>query len=162
MNIGTVHSVKGTGKGLTWIPVVCNTVDYPGRCFPSTSWSANSTSSGYAIYETVEWEAAINTGVYKDWDKTISGFNSTNSNGTYKYPSLHEEATAPDPLLFLPAAGYRNFNNATMRYTDPYGLYWSSNVCGKLASYLYFDVSRVGPYFCDARALGLSIRCVAE
>jgi uncharacterized protein (TIGR02145 family) len=59
----TTNNVSGTptGKGLTWVPVVCNTGDYPGRCFPSTGWTANTTSSGYAIYETAEWEKAITT-----------------------------------------------------------------------------------------------------
>jgi hypothetical protein len=125
---------------------------------------SGTTSSGYAIYETAEWEAAINTGVYKDWDKTTSGFNIKNAdNTTYKYPSLHEEATAPDPLLFLPAAGYRGNDSSTVSNAGDYGRYWSSTVYDTYARYLAFVSVSVGSLYPNSyRAVGFSIRCLVE
>jgi hypothetical protein len=169
----TTNNVSGTltGKGLTWIPVVCNTGDYPGRCFPSADWVKGPDningmySSGYAVYETEEWEAATKSdgvGAYKDWNKTTTDFNSTNSDGTYKYPSLHEETIAPEPLLFLPAAGNLPFFNGPLNSTGLYGFYWSSTVSGTGANVMYFKYNLVDPDSETPRADGCSIRCVAE
>jgi uncharacterized protein (TIGR02145 family) len=45
-------SVSGgvTGKGFTWVPVVCAS----GSCTPNATWSS-STNSGYAVYRTSDW-----------------------------------------------------------------------------------------------------------
>jgi hypothetical protein len=155
------NNVKGTvpsatsNPGLTWVHVVCTYSDTEAdrRCVPDATWSENVTSSGYAIYATVDWEDAITTGVYKDWDMTTNGFSS--------YPSLHSDA-APEPLLFLPAAGYRNLNSSTLEYTGSKVYYWSSAVNSTGAYHLYFTSSYVNPSSNSNRAYGSSIRCVAE
>jgi hypothetical protein len=159
------NETKGNGRGLTWIPVVCNTVDYPGRCVPSTGWTENTTSSGYAIYDTEEWTAATTSGgVYAAWASEISPtattFNDKNGND-YKYPSLHADA-APEPLLFLPAAGYRGSNSGTVNYTGNQGYYWSSTVVDTYSLYLNFNSGYVYPSGGSFRANGYSVRCVAE
>jgi hypothetical protein len=157
---------KLTNKGLTWVPVVCNG-NYPGRCFPSTGWTANTTSSGYAVYEESVWTEATTTGVYSAWAGDIPSSESFNDKEsdvtTYKYPSLHSEAAGvPEPLLFLPAAGYHYHINGTMDDTGNLGTYWSSTVSNKYACYLNFSNVYVGPSYTTARASGFSIRCVVE
>jgi hypothetical protein len=136
-------SVSGTptGKGLTWVPVVCNR-NSSGKCVPSADWRFN-ISSGYAIYETAEW---------------------TNAGDEYKNGniSLHD-LNAPDPLLFIPAAGERNSTDNIVRNTGNFGGYWSSTVDGDTgARSLYFRGANVNPNGSDRRAQGFSIRCVLE
>jgi hypothetical protein len=77
-------------NGLTWVPVSCNcdntTQINVGKCTPNiTSWYH--TATGFAIYPTNVWEAT----------------DAEYRNGT---KSLHLD-DAPEPLLFLPAAGCR-------------------------------------------------------
>jgi hypothetical protein len=152
-----------TGKGLTWVSVVCNRSN-SGRCVPDnadrSSYANQYSGSGHAIYKTAEWEAAINTGVYKDWDKTINGFN-IKVDGNYKYPSLHEESTAPEPLLFLPAAGWRDCQNGNISWMCEKGFYWSSTVNDKNARGIELAKSGVNSSI-SPRAYGFSVRCVAE
>jgi hypothetical protein len=153
---------KHTGKGLTWVPVICTYST--GRCVPNNSWSTGN-SSGYAIYEESVWTDATTTGVYAAWavaSPTTDTFNNQNGDGTYKYPSLHEEATAPEPLLFLPASGLRNDGSGAVGSTGNYGYYWSSTVNGTNAYSLGFNSSAVYPSFNNKRAGGFSIRCVVE
>jgi uncharacterized heparinase superfamily protein len=93
---------------------------------------------GYAVYKTADWVAA-------------TGYN----NGA----GLLYDAAAPEPLLFLPAAGYRTLPDGGIINIIKVGFYWSSTVSGTAAWRLaftdkYVDVSEVG------RALGFSVRCV--
>jgi hypothetical protein len=156
-----------TNEGLTWVPVVCNR-NNSGRCVPDNIWSANTTASGYAIYETAEWDKAITTGgVYAEWaagsSPTTDSFNYKNADGiTYKYPSLHEEDTAPEPLLFLPIAGYRSYSNGTVYDTGGRGKYWSSIVNLWSARYIDFQDEDVYPGSGNPRSYGFSIRCVVK
>ncbi|MCL2596438.1 MAG: hypothetical protein FWD66_02000 [Paludibacter sp.] len=69
--------------------------------------------------------------------------------------------------VFLPAAGYRNYTNASLNSVGTYGYYWSSSVItvaftNTHACYLRFYSSFVYPgYNSNNRALGFSVRCVA-
>jgi hypothetical protein len=168
----TTVSGGNTGKGLTWVPVVCtnSATEADRRCVPNSPWTTNSTSAGYAIYETAEWEKAITTtGVYAEWagnSPTNESFNSTND-GNYKYPSLHSDAAGvPEPLLFLPAAGFRSGGDGIIGDTGVSGYYWSSTVSKPIESFsrvLYFSSNGgVSPNTNSTRATGLSIRCVVE
>jgi hypothetical protein len=134
-----------TGKGLTWVRVKkgfafngtwtdLTDVAYPAS-FPNQG-------SGFAIYSTPDWTAA--TPNYK--------------NGTAK---LYESG-APEPLLFLPTAGYRVFNHGRLAYTGIYTLYWSSTPNGVKVRELNFGSTYVNPTDTYGRAYGASIRCVAE
>ncbi|MDR0685957.1 MAG: fibrobacter succinogenes major paralogous domain-containing protein, partial [Dysgonamonadaceae bacterium] len=116
-----ISGTAGTANnsGLTWVPVVCNGSGASGKCVPSTATSdAENSASGFAIYDTGVWDAAKNTGgVY-------AGFTGNN------FPSgasLHD-TSAPEPLLFLPAAGYRAYttNASTINQSNQRGFYWSS------------------------------------
>jgi len=65
--------------------------------------------------------------------------------------------------VFLPAAGYRSYTNASLRSMGGYGLYWSSSVTSTSASYLYFYNGYVNPgYTIGLLANGQSVRCVSD
>jgi hypothetical protein len=162
-------------SGFTWIPVTCNKNrcdNYPGRCVPDGDWTDyNEILSGYAIYETDVWKAAISdTGVYREWDGTAKDFFDLGF-------SLHYE-NAPEPFLFLPSAGQRFSRDGTVERVGDNGKYWSSTIAQGL---IYSDSERAilldfygrGP--CQTRqrdfrlststgyhSYGYSIRCVKE
>ena len=62
--------------------------------------------------------------------------------------------------LFLPAAGWRNHNFGALNTVGTVGYYWSSTVNGA-ARHLNFNSGSVSMYNTN-RALGFSVRCVAE
>ena len=63
--------------------------------------------------------------------------------------------------LFLPATGYRSFDNGALSNVGTYGYYWSSASNGANASCLFFLSDNF--YMRVAyRATGFSVRCVAE
>jgi len=63
--------------------------------------------------------------------------------------------------LFLPASGYRNFDDGALSNVGTYGYYWSSAPSGVNASCLFFLSDNL--YMRAAyRATGFSVRCVAE
>ena len=66
-----------------------------------------------------------------------------------------------EPKLFLPTAGYREIADGTPSGVGVYGGYWSSTPNSTLANYLHFGSGYfdTGNY---PRALGFSVRCVAE
>jgi hypothetical protein len=132
-------------NGLTWVPVSCSA----GQCQPSTSWG--SSASGYAIYLTTVW----------------SPVSDSYQAGNIGSKSLHD-ADAPEPLLFLPAAGYRVNDNGWLRSVGDSGTYWSSTATvsnnwgyagPSWGMAIYRDQIMTG--FCD-RAWGNSIRCVEK
>jgi hypothetical protein len=122
-------------SNLYWVKVV------DGRA--SLVFTANK-MCGYAIYERLVWEGAA-TG--------------------YKNGSLDLfAAAAPEPLLFLPAAGYRYYDDCIVGgMLHPCGFYWSSSVVGSNAHGFYLYENSV-----DAsaawllRGYGYSVRCIAE
>jgi hypothetical protein len=121
-------------SGLYWVKV------NNGKA--SSSFSSSNALCGYAIYEKLVWEGAA------------AGY----KNGTLDLSA----AAAPEPLLFLPAAGSRYYLDGDMSFVGAYGIYWSSNVSGSRAYIL--DLNASGVYanngtFC---ANGNSVRCIAE
>jgi uncharacterized protein (TIGR02145 family) len=65
-------------------------------------------------------------------------------------------------LLFLPAAGYRNYNNGSANNVGSNGNYWSSSVNSTNAYNMNFNSGNVNPNNNNNRANGFSVRCVAE
>jgi len=67
------------------------------------------------------------------------------------------------PALFLPVAGHRSYYDGMLSYGSTSGFYWSSGTNGSNAYYLLFhaggafEVANGG-----GRAMGFSVRCVAE
>ncbi|MDR1592610.1 MAG: fibrobacter succinogenes major paralogous domain-containing protein [Prevotellaceae bacterium] len=140
-------TLKGSA-GLTWIQVACKN----NRCTPTLLSATDVVSTGYAIYRTSDWENAQKAGnVYSGWDGSTANFTA--------FPSLHAPE-APEPLLFLPAAGYRHHKSGKITNTGAHGDYWSSSVNGKYSHSLYFDGSKTAPNDHSVRANGFNIRCV--
>jgi hypothetical protein len=148
----TTVSGGDTGKGLTWVPVVC-TAGTINKCVPKNTWSQYVNSSGYAIYKTEVWNSAKTSGVYAGWDGTTNGFSS--------YPSLHD-AAAPEPLLFLPIAGSRDYKSGVVTNTSSTGSYCSSSVYNTHVRCLRLSNGNVYPGDYVDPGYGLSVRCVAE
>jgi hypothetical protein len=123
-------------SGITWVYVTEGKV--------GNSWTDNGKTRGYALYRKDVWNAAdIN---YK--------------NGTYSLAN----PDAPNPLMFLPAAGMRNDINCNVENTGLNGRYWSSVVDGDASfsfdvQYQYVGVLNAGHSY---RAFGLSVRCISE
>ena len=67
------------------------------------------------------------------------------------------------PLLFLPAAGYRNYSDGYPYGLGQNGYYWSStpNIITR-AYFLYFSSTSVDPSSYFLKTYGLRVRCVSE
>jgi len=128
-------SVGNSTTGFTWVAVVCAS----GSCSRNNTWTSGSTQAGYAIYLTSVWEngSSWNTGNLLD-------------------------PAAPEPFMFLPAAGYRGDNSGSLASVGSAGYYWSSTVNGVGARALGFTSSTVNSSSNGHRAHGFSVRCVAE
>jgi hypothetical protein len=132
-----------TNMGLTWVRVK------DGKA-SSTSWSYGE-NTGWAVYNTTVWDASA--AAYKN-------------GSTFLYA-----AAAPEPMLFLPAAGFRDPSNGNIA-TGSGGIglggsYWSSSFFTMTSN---LGISGRNFYFADEvagrtyskNASGLSVRCVAE
>ncbi|MDR3327134.1 MAG: fibrobacter succinogenes major paralogous domain-containing protein [Prevotellaceae bacterium] len=125
--------VPNNNPNLTWVPVACGAIS--GNC-KAEVW-AISTRSGYAIYTTADWTA--------------------NSS----YTTDLTNPLAKEPLLFLPAAAFRD-SSGDMDVVGRYGYYWSSTVNSAYSLSLNFSSGVFYPKNNDYRAYGFSLRCVAE
>jgi hypothetical protein len=137
----TDGGVNGTTGSLTnpvvWVPVADGVA--------STSWNSGMLC-GYALYKKSVWEGAL-----AGWSNNAAGQNLT-------------ETAAPDPLMFLPAAGYRPTSTQLFSPWN-YGFYWSSTTSTTdnvsyattfISSNVYADTEDF------YRADGFSVRCVSE
>jgi len=126
---------------------------------------------GYALYNAADWAAATGSGGY------LNGVNWTSTS-----IRLYDDA-APEPLMFLSAAGLRAGSTGAVCNTGYTGSYWSStlsdnNTTRAYAMQLYGTAQIVGGYpLCASFAIesnysnwndancissGRSVRCVAE
>ncbi|MDR1591410.1 MAG: fibrobacter succinogenes major paralogous domain-containing protein [Prevotellaceae bacterium] len=118
---------------LTWVPVAGGKV--------SDSWgSSQGALGGYAVYKKADWDAA---------DVSYTG----------GVADLFETA-APEPVLFLPAAGYRAADIGTFSDLGNIGVYLSSTVSDSRIHSAYITKNFVYPHNNNYRASGLSVRCV--
>ncbi len=124
----------------TWVPVVCSG---SGCTADDASWTIGDTRpagtySGHAVYKKGDWAS------FPDKTGDLSADN------------------APEPFLFLPAAGCRDFGRGTIDLAGSRGFYWSSTVTtGNNASTLDFYRNSVR-HISNERGWGYSVRCVAE
>jgi len=110
-----------------------------GFSFPT----ANQQMNGYALYDKATWDAA--DAAYK--------------NGT----NFLYDSGAPEPLLFLPAAGLRVSATGAVNSVGTYGSYWSSTYLNTTDAYrLNFHGTNVTATSLHNRAFGFSVRCVTE
>ena len=84
-----------------------------------------------------------------EWDAERTSWSSKNSAGAFASP------------LKLPVAGYRDNSNGSLGGVGSHGVYWSSNVNGTFAQYLYFysGNAAMNNYY---RADGNSVRCLKD
>ncbi|MDR1591981.1 MAG: fibrobacter succinogenes major paralogous domain-containing protein [Prevotellaceae bacterium] len=148
LNTGKTTTTRGTNNELTWIPV-------KGGKVTTTNWGETTGNlGGYAVYKASDWTDAttVASGYFYnvDWSTTDK--------------RLHD-AAAPEPLLFLPAAGMRNFSDGIFYYrASSYygGGYWSStthsgnSAYGLLADSRYVNAAYL-LFYCGK---ALSVRCV--
>ncbi|MDR0547540.1 MAG: fibrobacter succinogenes major paralogous domain-containing protein, partial [Dysgonamonadaceae bacterium] len=137
----TSDGTSGTTStsGLVWIPVK--------NGVPSTDWTSGTSDgtsnypdlSGYALYTSDTW------------------------NGIANKTSLIDPED-PEPLMFLPAAGSRNYGYGRMYSAGDYGNYWSSTV-GSISYYgqqVGFNSNYVNMTYGNYRTVGMSVRCISE
>jgi hypothetical protein len=129
-----------TNTGFTWVAVRCGAAVESTCKATNQSWTTAS-PGGYAIYHTHEWNAS---GLTTNSDLLLPG--------------------TPEPLLFLPATGFRSSSN--QGYFVGVGsdaTYWSSTLTGLGSAHkLLFNNTYVGPESSSNRGDGYSVRCVAE
>jgi uncharacterized protein (TIGR02145 family) len=129
---------SGTDNELYWVPVASGKVSF--------YWADNTVGElgGLALYTSSVWTNA---------DLKYTG-------GT---DFLYEE-DAPEPLLFLPAAGIREYNRDSFSKSGSFGYYWSSTVYLTNAISMYFagygNGNSVSPSASAYRTNGCSVRCV--
>jgi uncharacterized protein (TIGR02145 family) len=117
--------------------------------------NADPCPTGYRVPTRTEWVAV-------DTYNTVSR-TGTFASGNTEYGSALHYGTEANPKLFtLPAAGYRSSADGTLSNRGSKGFYWSSTEDGSRAYSLLFDGSNVDPAANYSRALGISLRCIAE
>ena len=136
-NITGLTGFWNTTTGYTWVATRCGAAVGNTCIATNASWTEAS-PGGYAIYYTSDWAA--------------SGY-TTNSNLL--------DPGAPQPLLFLPAAGYRGVGGSVTNVGTG-GIYWSSSISSTNAYLLRFYSTDVYPSYTNNRANGYSVRCVPE
>jgi hypothetical protein len=145
-DVFSISNANGTSPNdfVTWVPVCGG--------FASNVWNAsdNPIIRGYALYRKTVWDAAT--------QNDASGY----FEGTTPNKSL-TDAAAPEPLLFLPAAGQRTTGGlTTLTYVGANGYYWGSQENGVACRALSFASNDVQANFNVNRAVGCSVRCIAE
>ncbi|MDR1526601.1 MAG: hypothetical protein LBS46_02885 [Dysgonamonadaceae bacterium] len=141
---GTTWYVPANNQNLVWVRVS------DGK--PSIAWpSSNNNMNGFAFYSL----SSLN----------ISVSNISELNTTFAVTVNLTAEDAPEPLMFLPAAGYRQSVNTELYLPGERIYYWSSTVVvgamytsstlGSHYNYVFADNS-------STRASGLSIRCIKE
>jgi hypothetical protein len=134
-NVSGLTGFWETTTGYTWVAVRCG----GGQALAQNTGWAVGTPGGYAIYSTAVWDASGLT---------------TGSNLI--------AAGAPEPLLFLPAVGYRYCISGAFDSVGIAGHYWSSSISTPTVYTLSFYSTSVSPATMLSRAYGFSVRCVAE
>jgi hypothetical protein len=110
------------------------------------------------VYRTDDWKAAIDSG------GCFAGLLQDGSNVSTVFASTTLYANcAPEPFLFLPIAGSRGYSSGLLQEVGVTGAYWSSTVTGKNAySFSCSTNIAINSNTGSNRAIGLSVRCIAE
>jgi hypothetical protein len=127
---------------VTWVPVKNAHASQAWESGSPDSWNNYSELNGFAIYSASVWNNAA--AEYKDGTSSLA------------------DLAAPDPLMFLPAAGSRRTTYGQVGGVGERGIYWSSVVVGGLSSGLLFNNNLVETDGSGHRSDGQSVRCVFE
>jgi hypothetical protein len=137
---GTTWYVPSSNPNVVWVRVSDKQA--------ATSFLSNK-MNGYALYDATD--TAIDDPGKRDL-VFVAGKDLTDS-------------SAPNPLMFLPAAGYRDYQNTSnvpVRETGIGGYYWSSVVSSYYSYSMDFTSSLVKVQVNGSRAYGRSVRCIKE
>jgi uncharacterized protein (TIGR02145 family) len=119
-----------------------------GRFPCPPGWRIPSSSEWGSIYRTGDAYGAPGTGAANTWYWENKGYGIRPDNST--------------TTLFLPAAGYRARGAGALGDAGVYGNYWSCSYFGTRGVVLWWDNGNVRPFTLDGRAVGSSVRCLAE
>jgi hypothetical protein len=74
-----------------------------------------------------------------------------------------EEIVEAEPLMYIPAAGYRLFADARVEGVGETGYYWTAtNIGDASAKYIHFHNTGLNPDDAEPRSTGCSVRCVKK
>jgi uncharacterized protein (TIGR02145 family) len=98
----------------------------------------------------------------EEWASVTSSINTWtwSSGATAGYKISTDGGTTTS--LFLPAAGYRYYDGATLSSAGTSSYYWSTTVNSAGAYDVHFNSGNVGMGYIGNRAFGFSVRCLAE
>jgi uncharacterized protein (TIGR02145 family) len=108
--------------------------------------------TGYKVPSQAQWGGTFRGG-------TTSGAPGTATQNTWTWTG---NGYMVGSLLYIPAAGYRYYFDASSYGVGKAGYYWSSTVSGSNAYSPIFANDSVSPGSTNPRELGASIRCIAE
>jgi uncharacterized protein (TIGR02145 family) len=139
-----------------------NVGDWSNKGTPPTSnddWNmadANPCPTGWTLPDKDQWEAVKNTSM------NTKSYPGTWSASITDYTNFTAGLQLGD-ALFLPASGYREYNNGALYRRGYRGDYWSSSSDSPYSYCMYFESGSI--YVTAAlsyRSYGFNIRCVAE
>ena len=120
---------------------------------------------GFRVPNQTEWAGVMNTALNPRTNNPTTAWTTTDNCTDCWSGSMFGDS------LFLPAAGYRYYNDGSLRYRGYYGDYWSSTL--SLFKTFVTDDKAENPYFTysdetansnnsSLRTTGFSIRCIAD
>jgi uncharacterized protein (TIGR02145 family) len=108
--------------------------------------------SGFRVPTQAQWGGLFRDGI-------TSGAPETATRNTWTWTGNGYTVGAN---LYLPAAGGRLVNDATLNAVDYDGYYWSSTFINLNVYSLGFNINEVDPGLVDDRGYGNSVRCISE
>ncbi|MDR1562331.1 MAG: fibrobacter succinogenes major paralogous domain-containing protein [Dysgonamonadaceae bacterium] len=140
-------SIDATGtlanSCIYWVPVADGVA--------SKDWEDNQLC-GYALYDKQTWEDA----------KTQPGYFYPDGASGIDMTKPLTAADAPDPIIFLPAAGFRDNGDGSFQGVGTSGNYWSSTIDNNSSYSMLIDDNQVSVTGASNRAYGFSVRCVKK
>ncbi|MDR1526279.1 MAG: fibrobacter succinogenes major paralogous domain-containing protein [Dysgonamonadaceae bacterium] len=137
---GTTWYITSSNLNVVWVRV--------SNGKPSTVWSSlYNTMNGYAVY-------------------SFSALGSPSSddilNATFAIDKNLADINAPDPLMFLPAAGFRRGTDGIVSYVNQGGFYWSTTNSNLGSLDLRIYDTGIYVHGDNGRLRGYSVRCIKE
>jgi hypothetical protein len=141
---GDTWTITLSNQSIVWVQVGDGkAVNGYSNLWPSIT--SGSKMNGYALYKLADLPVG--------WDNPSTGAFAENKDLT--------SDTAPEPLMFLPAAGRRLSTSAAMNSVGLGGYYWTCTTINTYAHVLHINASSVDlREVSQPRAAGYSVRCV--